>query len=86
MFPKPPATGATLEAALKKRPKLTAETVVEYLDWLTANIGSLPQQHSAAHMQAAELAIRTLATEAQGKATQHTLVEDGVIKPPIAAS
>ncbi|HEY5329110.1 MAG TPA: hypothetical protein VIJ79_04435 [Acidobacteriaceae bacterium] len=81
-----PVTGAALEAALKKRPRLTAATVVEYLDWLTANIGALPAQHTAQHMQAAELAIRTLATEAQNKATQHTLVESGVIDPPPAAS
>ena len=85
MFPKPPVTGAVLEAALKKRPKLTAENVVAYLDWLTENMGAIPSGHAAQHMQAAELAIRTLATEAQGKATQHTLVEDGII-PPVAAS
>ncbi len=67
------------------RPRLTAETAVEYLDWIMHNLENLgpSAQH---HMAAAELAIRTKANEAQAKATQHTLVEDGIIDPPPAAS
>jgi hypothetical protein len=63
------------------RPKLTAENVVEYLDWIMQNLGPLGAK-VAQHMAAAELVIRTRATDAQGKATQHTLVEDGVIEQP----
>lgn len=73
-------------AAPTQRPKLTAETVVAYLDWAMENIGKLSPQALEAHMKAAELAIRTLATEAQNKATQHTLVQDGTIDPPPMAS
>jgi hypothetical protein len=69
-----------------KRPKLTAEDVVEYLDWVLANIGALKPSDVETHMRAAELAIRTRATDAQAKATQHTLVEQGVIEPPPQAS
>jgi len=76
----PPHKGPT------KRPKLTAENVVEYLDWICGNIGNFIGVELDSHMKAAELVIRTLATEAQGKATQHTLVEDGVIDPPPVAS
>lgn len=68
------------------RPRLTAETVVAYLDWITANVGALTSAEVSQHMQAAELVIRALATEAQAKDTQHTLVRDGVIAPPPAAS
>jgi hypothetical protein len=64
------------------RPKLTAENVVDYLDWLTENVGSLVPAHLAAHLQAAELVIRTQGNAAQAKATQHTLVEEGIIAPP----
>ncbi len=67
------------------RPKLTAETAVEYLDWIMHNLENLGPE-AQLHMAAAELAIRTKANEAQAKATQHTLVEDGVIDPPPAAS
>ena len=69
-----------------RRPKLTAETVVDYLDWITANFSTLPSGQALLHMQAAELTVRTLATAAQGKATQHTLVEQGIIAPPPVAS
>jgi hypothetical protein len=65
-----------------KRPKLTAETVVEYLDWITSNTGRMSAQDMALHMQAAELAIRTRATDAQAKDTQHTLVRDGLMDAP----
>jgi hypothetical protein len=67
------------------RPKLTAENVVEYLDWVMENLDKLGTA-TAHHMAAAELVIRTLAVVAQDKATQHTLVEDGIIAPPPAAS
>ena len=67
------------------RPKLTAEGAVEYLDWIMANLQHLGTT-ARLHMAAAELAIRTKANEAQAKATQHTLVEDGIIDPPPAAS
>ena len=63
------------------RPKLTAETVVPYLDWVMSNVGIHPAAHTALHMQAAELTIRTLATRAQAKATNATLIEDGTIEP-----
>lgn len=67
-----------------KRPKLTAATAVEYLDWLTANMGNMLAAHVETHLRAVELAIRTQMGDAQAKATQHTLVESGVIAPPPA--
>ena len=73
-MPNPPATPS-------KRPKLTAANVVHYLDWITENLGRHPTQYTALHMQAAELVIRTRATEAQAKATHATLVDDGTIEP-----
>lgn len=63
------------------RPTLTTETVVEYLEWIAANVDALTTAQVDLHMKAAELTMRKLATEAQNKATQHTLVEDGVIAP-----
>lgn len=68
------------------RPQLTAEKVVGYLDWIMHNLGALSAPAIDLHLRAAELAIRTKANEAQGKATQHTLVEDGTIAPPPSAS
>jgi hypothetical protein len=62
------------------RPKLTAETVVQYLDWLMHNLGLINSTHVAHHMTACELAIRTIMGDAQAKATQATLIEDGKIK------
>jgi hypothetical protein len=62
------------------RPKLTAETVVEYLDWLMHNLPVLNATHIAHHMTACELAIRTIMGDAQAKATQATLIDDGKIK------
>jgi hypothetical protein len=73
-----------LAGHISRRPKLTAEAVGEYLDWITENISSIPGNHLAVHMQACELVIRTRATDAQAKATQHTLVESGVIDQPNA--
>jgi hypothetical protein len=74
--------------ALPKKPTLTAATVVMYLDWLAEHIaaGHMLAHQSASLISVAELVIRTTAVEAQGKATQHTLVEDGVIAPPPVAS
>lgn len=66
------------------RPKLTAETVADYLNWVVSNLNSIPGQQLATHMLACELVIRTRATDAQAKATQHTLVEQGVIDQPNA--
>ncbi len=62
------------------RPVLTADTAVEYLDWIMRNLNHLGPS-VIHHMAAAELAIRIKMGEAQAKATQHTLIEDGVIKP-----
>jgi hypothetical protein len=66
----------------RPRPKLTAATVEDYLDWVTDNITKLLPVELEAHMHAAELVIRTRATDAQAKATQHTLVESGIIEQP----
>lgn len=63
------------------RPILTADTAVEYLDWIMRNLDHLGPT-VVHHMAAAELAIRIKMGEAQAKATQHTLVEQGVIEPP----
>ena len=64
-----------------RRPVLTADTVVQYLDWIMSNATLLTSQQVALHMQAVELAIRAAATEAQGKATTATLIDEGTIKP-----
>ncbi len=76
----------SLELSTRKltrhRPKLTAENVEDYLDWLTENLDVLHPRSIALHMQAAELVIRTRATDAQNKATQNTLIERGVIDQP----
>lgn len=65
-----------------QRPKLTTESVVDYLDWVADNFEAMNADTSTKHLAAAELAIRTLAIEAQNKATQHTLVQDGTMKAP----
>ena len=65
----------------RPRPKLTKDNVVEYLDWIADNVHNLTTKQLETHMQAAELTVRTLTTDAQGKATQHTLIEDGTIPP-----
>jgi hypothetical protein len=80
------APRAAAPSLSRRRPKLTAETVVDYIDWVMENLGQISEYAVKHHLNAAELVIRTLATEAQGKATQHTLVEDGVIDPPPHAS
>jgi hypothetical protein len=71
-----------VKRAATKRPKLTAETVVDYLDWVMENLSCFVGDQAEMHMKAAELAIRTRATDAQAKDTQHTLVRDGVIEAP----
>lgn len=68
------------------RPKLTLETVPEYLDWLTSNLGGHSRQDIEHHLRAAEMVVRLRMGDAQGKATQHTLVEEGIIDPPPTAS
>jgi hypothetical protein len=65
-----------------QRPKLTAETVVKYLEWIAENVGNLSAQETKVHMEAAELVVRTMATKAQAKDTQHTLVRDGLMDAP----
>jgi hypothetical protein len=55
----------------RTRPSLTAEGVVDYLDWIGKNLKRLGPD-AAHHMTLAELTIRTRATDAQGKATAHT--------------
>jgi hypothetical protein len=49
------------------RPTLTQATVVEYIDWVMANEGQLSSHAAERHLKAAELVVRTMATEAQGK-------------------
>ncbi len=72
--------------ALPKRPAVDVEAIVDYLDWIASCIGEMDSQRIAQHIALAELAVRTTMGAAQAKATQHTLVEDGVIKPPPRAS
>jgi hypothetical protein len=57
---------------LAKRPKLTADDVVNYLDWVTTGMHVMTQQEVGHHLTAAELAIRTRMGDAQGKATAHS--------------
>jgi hypothetical protein len=68
------------------RPRLTSESVVPYLDWLLRNQGRMSQQELDANLRAVELVVRIHMGAAQAKDTQHTLVRDGVIDPPPAAS
>lgn len=63
-------------------PKLSGETVEEYLDWLTKHGHVLTAERLATCAQMAELTVRLQMGKAQAKATQHTLVESGVIAPP----
>lgn len=72
--------------AMTARPKLTADTAVDYIDWLTSNLDALEPHDIAHHFTAAELVVRVHMGNAQAKATQHTLVQDGVIDPPPQAS
>lgn len=78
--PLPAPTPYRAPALSRRRPKLTAETVAEYLDWITENLEVL-RNDLPHHFTAAELVIRTRATDAQAKATHATLVEDGTIAP-----
>jgi hypothetical protein len=79
------ARATTLAQARLRRPRLTAGTIFQSLDWVLDH-SSLLGSEVDLHMQAIELAIRTMGNEAQAKDTQHTLVRDGVIEPPPAAS
>jgi len=72
---------AAIQHYTRPRPKLTKDNVVEYLDWIAENVHNLTNKQLETHMQAAELTVRTLTTDARGKATQHTLIEDGTIPP-----
>lgn len=74
------------KSVLRPRPKLALETVPEYLDWVVGNITHMHSQAVDAHLRAAELVVRLRMGQAQAKDTQHTLVRDGVIDPPPAAS
>jgi hypothetical protein len=65
----------------RPRPKLSVDSVDDYLDWIAGNLNVLGAQ-ARLQLDAVELVIRTLTTEAQGKATQHTLVESGIIQQP----
>lgn len=70
------------------KPKLTADNAVAFLDWITTHVVGHQMTHEEAKllMHAAALAISTQHAEAQGKATQHTLVEEGIIDPPPGGS
>ena len=68
------------------RPRLTPDTVPAFLDWTLDNASALPNGGIEHHLRAAELVVRLKMGDAQNKATQHTLVEDGVIDPPPQAS
>ncbi len=68
------------------RPTLDPEALVDYLDWIGSCVGGMTAADLQAHMQVAELAVRLAMGAAQAKATQHTLVQDGVIAPPPQAS
>jgi hypothetical protein len=71
---------------LAKRPAIDPETIADYLDWIASCIGELDPRAIEQHTALAELAVRTTMGAAQAKATQHTLVEQGVIAPPPTAS
>jgi hypothetical protein len=71
-----------------ERPRISEETLYEHLDWLgqqdpNAQLGTAKLDHL---VKVAELAVRVQGNKAQAKATQHTLVEDGLIAPPPHAS
>lgn len=70
------------------KPTLTADEVVEFLNWITVHVVGDQMSHAEATllMRAAELAISTRHADAQDKVTQHTLVDQGVIAPPPNAS
>ncbi|SNT19048.1 hypothetical protein SAMN05421770_10557 [Granulicella rosea] len=74
------------QAGIASAPKLSAATVEEYLNWLVHHLHLLSSENIAHRLAAAELVVRMHMGNAQNKATQHTLVEDGVIKPPPQAS
>ena len=63
------------------RPKLTAATVVAYIDWITTMIAADHMSHAEAaiHLRAAELVLSKGHAEAQAKATTATLIDDGLL-------
>lgn len=63
---------------LKGAPKLSSDTVVDYLDWISRCVGDMPAEHLTARLNAAELVVRIHMGNAQGKATAHT---EGVEQP-----
>jgi hypothetical protein len=63
-------------------PKLSGDTVEEYLDWITKNGHALTPERLQTCVQMAEFTVRLQMGKAQAKATQHTLVQDGVIEAP----
>lgn len=71
---------------IAKRPRLTLDNVPDYLDWITANLHGLNDKQVEQHLRAVELVVRMQGNQAQAKATQHTLVESGIIDPPPSAS
>ncbi len=66
------------------RPTLTLDNVPEYLDWALTHQRSMTRGELEHHLTAAELVVRLKMGAAQNKATQHTLVEQGIIDPPPA--
>lgn len=60
------------------RPRLRADNIEEYLDWLTRY--GLPSEVETG-LKAAELVVRLRMGEAQAKTTHADLIRDGVIDP-----
>lgn len=67
---------------MSQRPTLTKDNVPQYLDWALTHQGGMRRGELEHHLAACELVVRLQMGEAQNKATQHTLVESGVIEPP----
>jgi hypothetical protein len=66
----------------QQRPALTLDNVPAYLDWALTHQGTMRRGELEHHLTAAELIVRLKMGEAQNKATQHTLVEQGIVEPP----
>lgn len=80
------AAAARKSARIATMPKLTGESVEEYLDWLSKHSPALDAAQLSTCLQLAELMVRLQMGKAQAKDTQHTLVRDGIIDPPPPAS
>ena len=74
------------QSLLAKRPKLHPDTAHEYLDWVISSMPAFEAEDVERFFRAAELLVRVRMGDAQDKATQHTLVQDGTIAPPPAAA